>query len=136
MAESIAWTPPGVESQSPTGRDLERLLEALSQHGILEALTALIEESPTLLKIFLDTAEEPQNLEALQALTGVVTGFFAHVGPTREVIQEEMGKLRRDPEASEPLGLWGLMRLLKDPEISRALRIGFGVLKALGKVSR
>ncbi|MCL6594100.1 MAG: DUF1641 domain-containing protein [Alicyclobacillus sp.] len=117
-----------------------QLLQALHERGVLELLTALFARGDRVLHSLVELLSQAETVRAIQntlalaeqvgrldpqswerCLTGLTAGLQAAAAT---------------PPPERPLGLFELLRQLKDPDVSAGLATGLAFLRAVGRVAR
>ncbi len=116
-----------------------RALQALNDRGALTLLAALGEQADAVGKIGVSLLAQPEGTRVLQNLVSIVT-LLGQIDPAqlRTIVQasgKAMEAAAKQMENSKGLGVLGAMRLLRDPDVSRGLRMVSGILGALGAAS-
>ncbi|GAA1479162.1 hypothetical protein GCM10009623_36080 [Nocardioides aestuarii] len=131
MAHSLGYTPP-TPPDTAARDDLDDLVAALHESGLLRAAAGGARSYPRLLGALLDTVDA-DTVRALIALTGAARGL----DPDRA--EEVATGVRRARDAAataaasrEPEGVRALFRRLRDPDTRRGLSAALAALAALG----
>lgn len=113
------------------------LLQELHSSGILEALNSLVQAKEDVAKIAVGqmTREPVTNIINNAMAAG---GALTKLNP--EMTQKLMGSLTTGLEKAEQglysdkkIGVFDLMKALKDPDLNRAIGFGLNLLKGVGK---
>ncbi|HEY1389339.1 MAG TPA: DUF1641 domain-containing protein [Ktedonobacterales bacterium] len=130
----------GASDNSPALREALALLQSLHQRGILDALVALFEKGDDVLGIAMDTLAQPayssgakNALVLAQTLSALDEETMAR--SQRMVVGGVRGFANARPPA-KPLGVFDLLRVLKDPDVSAGLAATLGLLKGIGAAQR
>ncbi|SFI61326.1 DUF1641 domain-containing protein [Thermoflavimicrobium dichotomicum] len=118
-------------------RDTLKLLQELHESGILEALHALVEAREKVAKIAVGQMLRPPVTHAINNLMAVA-GVLAELDPkSTETIAGSVAKGLKKAEESvktdTKVGLFDLIKALKDPDINRAIVFGLHLLKGMGE---
>lgn len=120
-------------------REALRLLAALHEHGWLRLAAALVENGDRVAARALTELERPCNLRALQSLVAAA-GLLSRIEPAQverlgaalaPALEAAAGRLA----AGGPVGLLGLLRQARDPEVNRGLQALLAGLAALGRAA-
>lgn len=140
MAKPIAFTPPVREPVDTTKADaraeLDTLLIALHERGILRLLNGLLSAGPEVSAIALDSLNSPRGQRAVR--NAVVIGEAA-TQPDPDALAALLEGVTRgitvagERLGQEPPGTVSLMRAMNDPEVRRGMNVMLGFLKALGQ---
>ncbi|KUO96308.1 DUF1641 domain-containing protein [Ferroacidibacillus organovorans] len=124
-------------SQRDTLKHAIALLQVLNEREVLQMLTALFEQLDPVMTVIVNQVAKPE-------YTGGIKNVFALAGGIGQFDSESLSTLLRGmargvkeaTEASEPsrtgMGVFDLLKALKDPEISSGLRILLQFLKGFG----
>jgi uncharacterized protein YjgD (DUF1641 family) len=117
-----------------------KLLQAMHDRGILELLVALFDRGDKVMKSVVDILGQPGATNTLKtAMTAMQT--FSQYDPAAIMkylngfsagVENALGT----PTPSRPLGVFELMRQLKDPDVSAAVGVGLAFLKGVGQALR
>ena len=139
MAKPLAFTPspPDAPDAATEARDeLDRLLVALHERGVLRLLNGLLAAGPEVSAIALDGLNSPSGQRAVR--NAAVLGEAAtRIDP--EQLATLVGGVTRGIAvastrmAQEPPGTVSLARALHDPDVRRGMNVMLGFLKALGQ---
>ncbi|MEH7309146.1 DUF1641 domain-containing protein [Neobacillus drentensis] len=113
------------------------LLQELHDSGIMEALGSLLKAKESAAKIAVGQFTR-------KPVTNMINNAMAAGGILTELDPETTSKLAKglttglqkaeqELKADSKLGLFDLMKALKDPDINRALGFGFNLLKGIGE---
>lgn len=117
-------------------REWGRLVQAFHDHGILTILVALVEQSPAIGALAVDQVARPDRIAALRNLIGLLTEISQMSPETLRRLQKGWQAASRTVSADQaPLGIWGLVRTLGDPDVNRGIRLVVEGLKRLGQLA-
>lgn len=130
MSESITQTTSEQEPQSLTATTNNDVLDQLLKPEVQESLTVLIDQLPKLTEIVnaltktYDFAHAVATDDTLKSDTvGAITEF---VGPVKDSVKNIAATVieakDRAEESNEVIGLFGLLKMLKDPQAQKAFR--------------
>ncbi|GMA51641.1 hypothetical protein GCM10025857_29980 [Alicyclobacillus contaminans] len=127
-------------------RQTLQLLQAMHDRGVLELFTALFERGDKVLGLAVQVLSEPENVRALKnVITGLQWLTSVDVDALRNYQQGALEGIKQARAAAsavsggapqKPLGVFELMKQLKDPDVSAALRVGLAFLKGFGQSMR
>lgn len=130
----------GASDNSQSLLEALALLETLHQRGILEALAAFFQKGDVVLGIAMDTLAQPAYSKAAknalilaQTLSSLDEETMA--ASQRMVASGAQGFANAQPPA-KPLGIFDILRSLKDPDVSAGLAAILGLLKGIGAAQR
>jgi uncharacterized protein YjgD (DUF1641 family) len=116
-----------------------KLLQAMHDRGVLELLVAVFERGDRVLQKLVDLAAQPGTTQALKNLA-VAMEMWSRLD------SEDIQKLGHGVSAGfahaaegaspKPLSIFELMRELKDPDVSAAVRAVLAFLKGFGQALR
>lgn len=116
------------------------LVGALHKMGILTALLAMLDKAPEMLNIAMRQVDSPGSVGGLKNFL-TLTQTFASIDlegvPT--LLQGFAAGVRKAAESNENVpitGAWDMLKLLRDPDVSRGLSAIFTLLKGLGEALR
>lgn len=141
MAKPIAFTP-RAQSLEPAPADaaheeLDALLVALHERGILRLLNGLLAAGPEVSAKALDGLNTPAGERAIRNAVALGTAA-TRVDPNR--MQQLLDGVARGVDAAgarlveEPPGSISLLKELRDPDVRRGMHALLGFLKAFGTV--
>jgi uncharacterized protein YjgD (DUF1641 family) len=119
--------------------DALRVIRGLHERGLLELTAAILEQGDEVLRIVVEQLSQPGAVKTLQNVVALAEQLgkldLQKVGTLVE------GATRGMEEATaaisdKPLGMFGLLRALSDPDISAGLQALLGALKGLGRALR
>ncbi|RAL24410.1 DUF1641 domain-containing protein [Thermoflavimicrobium daqui] len=117
-------------------RETMKLLQELHDSGILKALNALVEAKEDVAKIAVDLLRRDQTTNAINNVMAIFS-VFSQLDPT--VIEKLMNSVKAGLDKAEDsmhsqaeLGVFDLIKALKDPDINRALVFILNLLKGVG----
>ncbi len=132
-----------VEAAVQNAEGLEQAIElvgALQEMGVLRALLAMVDKAPEMLHIAMRQVDSPGSVGGLKnflALTQTFASIDLEGVPT--LLQGFAAGVRKAAEANENVpisGAWDMLKLLRDPDVSRGLSAIFTLLKGLGEALR
>jgi|SRR3954453_4240805 uncharacterized protein YjgD (DUF1641 family) len=127
----------GVAQNKDSLLETLNLIQELHDSGIMDALGSLLKAKEKAAKIAVGQLTR-------QPVTNMINNAMAAGGILTELDPETTNKLAQSLtaglkkaeqglEADYKLGLFDLMKALKDPDINRALGFGFNLLKGMGE---
>ncbi|MGG4442760.1 DUF1641 domain-containing protein [Brevibacillus fortis] len=130
VIQALAKNPEGIQATI-------KLLQELHESGILGALNAAVEAKEDIAKIVVGQMVRPP-------VTNMMNNAMAAAGGLTELDPEMTKKLmsgvtkglqRADDalRSGEKVGIFDLMKALRDPDINRAMGFGINLLKGLGE---
>ena len=139
MAKPITLSPPPPDAPDTTdaARDeLDRLIVALHERGVLRLLNGLLAAGPSVSAIALDGLNSPGGQRAVR--NAVVLGEAAtKIDPAHleALVQGVARGIETAGErlAQEPPSTISLAKALRDPDVRRGMNAMLGFLKALGQ---
>lgn len=131
MATRIEYTPPP-PAHDPAAEQLDDLVTALHDSGLLRAITGAVRASPELAELVV-TRLDPERLRGLFALAGL-TAVLSPDGAERFVAgaRAAAGAADEAVTTAEPPSLVGLLRRLNDPDVRRGAAAVIAALGAFG----
>lgn len=112
------------------------LLQSLHERGVLEALTALAQQGDAALGVAMDTLSQPAYGQGARNALTLAQSLGALDAPTMEQTQRMVTSGLRAFAAAQPpakpLGIFDLLRALKDPDVSAGLAAIIALLKGIG----
>jgi uncharacterized protein YjgD (DUF1641 family) len=116
-----------------------RVVRGLHERGLLELTAAVLEQGEDVLRTVVELLAQPGAVRILQNVIAVVQVLGAlDVQKVGKVVNGAMDGLdhavQEGPE--RPLGLFGLIRSLSDPDVSTGLTALLGALKGMGAALR
>ncbi|MGZ8177231.1 DUF1641 domain-containing protein [Williamsia sp. SKLECPSW1] len=134
MARSLGYTPP-TPPDTAASDELDDLVEALHDSGLLRALAGGARAYPTLLKTLLDAIDA----DSLRAVLAVAGGLRDLDPDEAERLAGGIRRARSDAAAAataKPEGPVALARRLRDPDTRRGLSAALAALAAIGGALR
>ena len=127
----------GVAENKDSLLETLNLLQELHDSGIMDALGSLLKSKEKAAKILVGQVSR-------KPVTNLINNAMAAGGILTELDPEITGKLAKSMKvglqkaeeglkADTKLGLFDLMKAMKDPDINRALGFGFNLLKGIGE---
>lgn len=118
-------------------KETVRLLQELHESGILPALQALVEAKEQVASIAVHQLLRPPVTNMLGNAMAAA-GALSSVEPetTKKLMASLTAGLNKAEEGlanQQTTGVWDLMKVMKDPDINRALTFGLNLLKGLGQ---
>jgi uncharacterized protein YjgD (DUF1641 family) len=139
MAKPIAYSPPpDVPDAAEEAHDeLDRLLVALHERGVLRLLNGLLAAGPSVSAVALDGLNSPGGQRAVR--NAAVLGEAAtRIDPNDlETLARGVAhgiEMAGERLAQEPPSTISLAKALRDPDVRRGMNAMLGFLKALGQV--
>lgn len=113
-----------------------RLLQACEEKGLIPIVRALVEQGDDVLRVVVHAISRKGVTDGLKNLIGIVQ-FLSVVPPEdmERVFHAVASGLERATEQSEAnarLGVYDLLRALRDPDVGRSLAMLFAFLKGMG----
>ncbi|MCL6637423.1 MAG: DUF1641 domain-containing protein [Alicyclobacillus sp.] len=117
-----------------------QLLQALHERGVLELLTALFARGDRVLNSLVELLSQAETVRAMQNLL-TLAAQIGQLDPQRwerclAGVAAGLQAAAVTPPPARPLGVFELLRQLKDPDVSAGLAAGLAFLKAVGKITR
>ncbi|WP_461611883.1 helical membrane plugin domain-containing protein [Cytobacillus kochii] len=114
-----------------------KLLQELHDSGILEGVTSLIEAKEQIAKIVVEQSLRPPVTNAINNAMAAA-GMITEINPETtkkmtESLTKGIQKAEEGLQLNKKVGLFDLLKLIKDPDINRVLRFGMDFLKGLGE---
>jgi len=139
MAKPIAFIPPPPEAPDATAEardELDRLLVALHERGVLRLLNGLLAAGPDVFTIALHGLNSPGGQRAVR--NAAILGEAATKLDPEQLETLVSGVVRGiavagERMAQEPPGTVSLAKALRDPDVRRGMNVMLGFLKALGQ---
>jgi uncharacterized protein YjgD (DUF1641 family) len=130
--------------QALANAEFQRLLVLAHERGILQGLNHLLEEPDAALGTATDWATQPGNLAVVRHAL-LFYNTLQSIDP--RAVQVLLNRLdgaaaaaTQRPDEDRVLGLWGLLRALRDPDVNRGmrflLRMAAGLGRAVGKLEK
>jgi uncharacterized protein YjgD (DUF1641 family) len=139
MAKPIAYSPPPSNTPDTTddARDeLDRLLVALHERGVLRLLNGLLAAGPSVSAVALDGLNSPGGQRAVRNAT-VLGEAATRIDPADlETLAQGVARgieTAGQRLAQEPPSTISLAKALRDPDVRRGMNAMLGFLKALGQ---
>ncbi len=113
------------------------LLQELHTSGLLEALSALLAAREKVAKILVEQAVRPEVTTLLNHLMCVAGGLTRVEPETTGTLMSGLSQgIQRGQEMAQTdqkIGLFDLVRAVKDPDVNRSLKFAVGFLGGFGK---
>ncbi|KSU83516.1 DUF1641 domain-containing protein [Fictibacillus enclensis] len=118
-------------------REMIKLFNELHESGILGSVNGLVEAKEKVAGIAVEQLLRPQITNAINNMMAAA-GALSDTNP--DMTKKLMGalgngleKAEKGLEANEKVGVFDLMKALKDPDINRAIGFGLNLLKGVGE---
>lgn len=131
----------GASDQSGALLEALALLRALHERGVLEALVAFFQKGDDVLGVAMETlAEQPTyTLGAKNAMTLAQSlGELDEptVATTQRMVSGGLSAFANAQRPAKPLGVFDVLRALKDPDVSAGMAAVIALLKGFGAAQR
>ena len=130
----------GASDHSDALLEAVALLQSLHERGVLEALTALFQQGNEVLGVAMETLAQPAYGQGARNALTIAQSFAAVDEETMATSQRMVrGGLRGFAKAqppAKPLGVFDLLRALKDPDVSAGVAATLALLKGIGAAQR
>ncbi|RNB84576.1 DUF1641 domain-containing protein [Brevibacillus fluminis] len=114
-----------------------KLLQELHEAGILPAIHSLVKAKEDIAKIALGQLLRPPVTNAINSAMGVMEALTEIDPDTSKKMVHSLAngvkKAQEGLEANQTVSLFDLMKVLKDPDINRAIGFGLNFLKGMGE---
>lgn len=118
-------------------RSYIRLLQELHESGIMDTMKAALQSKEELAKVIVKEMNKPNNtntINNLMAMADTLSMLDSDVvKKMASSVSTGFHKAREENQTEEKIGLFDLMKALKDPDINRAVRFGLNFLKGMGQ---
>ncbi|WP_018750101.1 DUF1641 domain-containing protein [Paenibacillus sanguinis] len=126
---------------STTAAGQQELLEQLSKPEVQQSLNALVEQLPKInemLGALTQTYDFAKSIATDEVLKNDIVGGFAEVagpavGKVKQVAANVIEAKDRAEASQETIGLFGLMKMLKDPQAQKLFRFMNAYLQVSGE---
>lgn len=144
MSETITQTLPGEEQAAgKAAYTKEDLLDQLLKPEVQESLTLLVEELPKLTQL---VGVLTKSFDFVQAVASDEVLKSDTVGAIKEIAEPVVGSVKnmaatvieakdRANESTETISLFGMMKMVKDPQVQKMLRFVNAYLQVSGERS-
>lgn len=124
------------EQLENTVNSIMRVTDALQSSGLLKVITALLEHYDDTVRIMVDQLSTEKTSQFINNLLTIYT-LLSSIDQKRllfiiENVSETINSADKF-KSQETLGLFSLLRLMKDPDVSAGLRAAFNVLGGLSR---
>ncbi|GEO27715.1 hypothetical protein AAC03nite_35000 [Alicyclobacillus acidoterrestris] len=117
-----------------------KLLQAMHDKGLLEILVALFDRGDKVMNKLVDLLSTPGASNALQTALAAMQGMSkidgTAVAKSLDGLTAGLDRVANADIPAKPMSVFELMKQLKDPDVSAALRLGLEFLKGLGHAVR
>ncbi|MFB5191231.1 DUF1641 domain-containing protein [Alicyclobacillus fastidiosus] len=117
-----------------------KLLQAMHDKGLLEILVALFDRGDKVMSKLVDIVSTPGATTALQtalaALQGVGKIDGAQIAKSLDGVAAGVDRVANAELSTKPMSVFELLKQLRDPDVSAALRLGLEFLKGVGSSVR
>ncbi|WAH41120.1 DUF1641 domain-containing protein [Alicyclobacillus fastidiosus] len=117
-----------------------KLLQAMHDKGLLEILVALFDRGDKVMSKLVDILSTPGATNALQtalaALQGIGKIDGAAVAKSLDGVAAGVDRVANAQLSTKPMSVFELLKQLRDPDVSAALRLGLEFLKGVGNSVR
>ncbi|MFP3190801.1 MAG: DUF1641 domain-containing protein [Thermoproteota archaeon] len=117
--------------------EIIKLLKNLQNKNAIKFLNSFLEKSDEILDAFLSWINRPENTNIVQNLL-LVVGFSKNVEFEKfkkilKALAYGINKGYEEIEKENKIGVVGLLRALRDPDINRSIRLILSILKSMGE---
>ncbi|WEG12051.1 DUF1641 domain-containing protein [Pullulanibacillus sp. KACC 23026] len=113
------------------------ILQRLQEYGVLEALRAMLNQGHRVSALAIQQVNKPGTYNMIKNVFAMVeimsaldlSGLGAMTGGVTKGIENASESLK----TNEQINVWGLMKILKDPDVNAALTAGVSFLKGIGE---
>ena len=131
----------GASDQSGALLEGLALLQALHERGVLEALVAFFQKGDAALGVAMDTlAEQPTYTQGAKNAMTLAQSLGEldepTVATTQRMVRDGLRAFATAQRPAKPLGVFDLLRALKDPDVSAGLASVIALLKGFGAAQR
>ncbi|MDP9728323.1 DUF1641 domain-containing protein [Alicyclobacillus tolerans] len=128
------------DSLTAAMKSLLKLLQELSDKGLLDFLVGLLEQGQNIAKVLVDFAAQTAQSKSLQSIISLASEVSnldgEALGRTLKGVTAGLSKMAESEPNGRPMGIFELLRMMKDPDVSAALQSGFAFLKGMGQALR
>ncbi|QQE80655.1 DUF1641 domain-containing protein [Alicyclobacillus sp. SO9] len=125
-----------LSSHTEDVEQLFRVVHLLQEKGLLDVAAAALEQGQDLLEILVRQANGPGSLGGIKSLIAVVQGMTKLDASVVSAVFTGLGKASQviaGGEAEEISGLWDIVRVMRDSDVTTGLTAIFAILKAVGQ---
>jgi uncharacterized protein YjgD (DUF1641 family) len=120
-----------------------KLLQALQERGVLQLVIALFNRGDKVLAKLMDVLADETATNLLQSGITMMEGLSnidaKAISRSFNGVKSGLENVGKSPDASEkrkPLGMFALMKQLKDPDVNAAISFGLDFMKGVGHAIR
>ncbi|WP_239255069.1 DUF1641 domain-containing protein [Listeria ilorinensis] len=118
-------------------KEMIEFVRLLNESGALEAVNSAVKAKEEIAKTFLNEWRKEPTTNAINNLM-LTSQLLTETKPEQTAalikkMKETAKQAKESAKEEEILGLFGLMKALKDPDVNRALRYGITFLKGMGE---
>jgi len=146
QAEGLAAVTEALANHAESVAAFIKMIDALHSSGTLALMTALLEQAPGVIQILAQQAEKPEGIKVLGNVIGLLPllssldvtalarmsdaasqAFGSHDGSGHG------GETSTSSAGGKPLGVFGLLGLMRDPEVSAGIQRMMEFVKVAGR---
>lgn len=113
------------------------IMQRLQEYGVLEALRALLNKGPEVSALAIQQVNKPGTYHMIKNLFNVIELISAldpeKTGALTSGLTNGMERASNALKAKEQTSVWGLMKVIKDPDVNAAMTAGISFLKGMGE---
>lgn len=117
--------------------ELLEITQRLQEYGILEAVRAFMNKGPQVSALAIQQMNNPGTYHLIKNMFSMIEFLSAldpgKTGNLTASLSNGMEKASESLKAKEQTNVWGLAKVLKDPDINAALTAGISFLKGMGE---
>jgi uncharacterized protein YjgD (DUF1641 family) len=116
------------------------IMQRLQEYGVLEAVKALLNKGPQVSALAIQQMNQPGTYHMIKNIIYMVE-LISSIDPEKTGAMTSgltygMDRASDALRAKEQTSVWGLMKIMKDPDVNTAMTAGISFLKGMGEQLR
>jgi len=117
--------------------NLVKLAALLQQSGVLDIVNAFLGQRKAIVHQLVEMANQPGNTSGIKTVIALAQGLgqldAEALGKTMQAASAGLKAMVESPSEERPIGIFELLRILKEPDVSAGLQRGVSFLKGMGE---
>lgn len=117
--------------------DMVKLAALLKESGILDIANAILAQRKAIVDQLVGIANQPGSAGGIKTLIALAQGIgqvdAASLGKAISAASAGLSAMTKTDIDDKPMGIFELLRVMKDPDVSQGLHRGMAFLKGLGQ---
>lgn len=117
--------------------EMLEIMQRLQEYGILDAVRAMLNKGPQVSALAIQQINKPGTYNLIKNVFAGIELMSAvdlsKMGTMTDGLTKGVEKASESLKAKEQTNVWGLVKVLKDPDVNAALTAGISLLKGFGE---